>query len=80
MPSADSPLLLVRKQINDIEVGYPEMDIQIAELAVRHAVASGTRSNPSDLFMLPHHVINQWFRDEAIRFLDEGAKRKQAGV
>lgn len=62
----------------DISLGFPPEDIAIAKITVRHLVATGQRQCISDLMMLPDHAINEWYDQEAIRFLEEQAARRRA--
>lgn len=60
----DEELLKLRMQ-------FPMADIMAAKVVVKMLVLSGIRKGPSDLLVLPGHLLEQWFNDEAVRYLQE---------
>lgn len=47
------------------------MDIMSAKVYVKRLVQSGYRKGPSDLLVLSDHALEQWYSEEAVRYLEE---------
>jgi len=63
-----------------VELGFEQMDLAVAKIVVREQVARGTRQGPTDLLMLPDHLIEEWYEKEAVNFLREQKERRQDGA
>jgi len=50
----------------------------VAKIVVRELIRRGARTGPSDLLMLPDHIIEQRYEEEARRFLQENKARRLA--
>ena len=48
----------------------------MAKITVRELIRRGARKGPSDLLMLPDHLIEQWYEEDARRFLQENKARR----
>jgi hypothetical protein len=43
-------------------------------------VRRGLRKGPSDLLVLPDYILEQWYDEDALRYLRENKERQQAPV
>ena len=60
------------------EHGYQRLDLAVARVMVKRLVEAGYRKGPSELLVLPQNEIELWYDQEAVRFLDENLKQRQA--
>ena len=61
-----------------VSLGFSRQEIAAAKVVVKRLVGSQMRKGPTDLLLLPRHHVEQWFNDEAVRYLQEQkAKRSQ---
>lgn len=67
-PNADEQAVAAR-------MGWPLTQIMSAKVLVKRLVQSGFRKGPSDLLVLSDQALEQWYTDEAVRYLQE---RKEA--
>lgn len=51
-----------------------------AKVLVKRLVQSGYRKGPSDLLVLPDHALEQWYTDEAVRYLQERKQERSKPV
>lgn len=51
--------------------GFTLMDVMSAKVLVKRLVQSGMRKGPSDLLVLPSHILEEWYSQEAVRYLKE---------
>lgn len=51
-----------------------------AKVMVKLLVKSGVRKGPSDLLVLPDHLIEEWYNDDAVRYLQEQKERRSKPV
>lgn len=61
-----------------VSVGWSRKDIEVAKVAVRWLVLSGRRECISDLLCLPESAIEAWYEQDAIRYLNENARRRES--
>jgi hypothetical protein len=47
------------------------MDIMAAKVMVKRLVQSGYRPGPSELLVLSDRALEEWYTDEAVRYLQE---------
>lgn len=59
-----------------VELDFSIEDLLVAKITVRELIRRGARKGPSDLLMLPDHLIEQWYEEDARRFLQENKARR----
>lgn len=64
----------------DVRVGFKESDLAVARIMVRRLVRAGYRKGPTDYLILTDSSLDQWFNEEAVRWLHEQGKTKQGGA
>jgi len=62
-----------------VELSFPQWEVDIAKIVVRHLVATGKRQCISDLMMLSGPAMEEWFAQDAIRYLQEQKALRQDG-
>ena len=58
--------------------GMSRLDLAIARMVVKKQVRAGFRKGPSDYLVLPDSEIEHWLDEEAVRYLEENLKGRQA--
>ncbi len=61
----------------DVTLGFDRMELAVAKIVVREQIARGLRKGPSDLLILPDHLLDEWLEAEAVHFLQEQKARRQ---
>lgn len=76
------PLLSISSTPDDVKAQFPLMDVMAAKVLVKRLVQSGMRKGPSELLTLPDYLLEQWYTDEAYRYLQEqkAARSKPVAV
>ena len=64
----------------EVSLGFSRQDIAAAKVVVKRLVGSQMRKGPTDMLLLPRHHVEQWFNDEAIRYLKEQKAKRSAPV
>lgn len=54
-----------------VDLGWPLQDIMAAKVMVKRLVGAGYRKGPPDMMILPAHVVEDWFTEDAVRYLKE---------
>ena len=54
------------------------LDIAAAKVLVKVLVASGQRPASKNLLVLPEHALEEWYTQEAVRYLQERKAAKQS--
>ncbi len=65
---------------SNVTLGFSRLDIAAAKVLVRRLVENGHRKGPTDLMVLPAHVVEQWLTDEAVRYLQEQKSVRQRPI
>ena len=60
--------------------GFSRLDIAVARVAVKKMIKKGVRKGPSDYLLLFDSEVEKWFDEEAIRYLEENLKKRQANA
>lgn len=61
-------------------MGWPLADIMAAKVLVKRLVQSGMRKGPTDLLVLPDHLIEEWYNAEAVRYLQEQKEKRSKPI
>lgn len=57
--------------------GFSRLNIAAARVLVKRLVRSGLRKGPTNYLLLSDHVLEQWYSDEAVRYLHEQATNRR---
>lgn len=63
-----------------LKMSFPYQDIMAAKVVVKRLVGSGMRKGPNDLLVIPNAVADQWYTDEAVRYLQEQKEKRSKPV
>lgn len=61
-------------------MSFPYQDIMAAKVMVKRLVGAGMRKGPNDLLVIPNAVADQWYTDEAVRYLQEQKEKRSKPV
>lgn len=61
-------------------MGWPLLDIMTAKVLVKRLVQSGMRKGPSELLVLSDHALEEWYTDDAVRYLQEQKEKRSKPV
>lgn len=67
-------------QDEGIALGFSRADIATAKVVVKMQVGKGLRKAPTDALILPRHHVEEWFNEEAVKFLKEQKAARQRPV
>jgi len=56
------------------------MDVMSAKVFVKRLVQSGMRKGPSELLVLSDHALEQWYSEEAVRYLLERKAAREVPI
>ena len=51
--------------------GFTRLEIASARVLIKRLVRSGLRKGPSDLLILSDHTLEQWYDEDAVKYLHE---------
>jgi len=63
-----------------LKMSFPYQDIMAAKVMVKRLVGAGVRKGPNDLLVIPNAVAEQWYTDEAVRYLQEQKEKRSQPV
>lgn len=66
--------------VKALETNFSYQDIMAAKVLVKRLVGSEMRPGPKDLLLLPNAVAEQWYTDEAVRYLQEQKEKRSQPV
>jgi hypothetical protein len=66
--------------IQNVSLGFSELDIAAAQVVVKRLVANQWRKGPSDLLVVEPSALIQWWREDAIAWLREQKAERQGRV
>lgn len=64
----------------DVALGFSLEDVMAAKVVVKRLVQNGLRKAPSDLLVLPDRVLEEWYNQDAVRYLQEQKAKRQQPV
>lgn len=67
-------------QDDALKADFPYQDIRAAKVLVKRLVGAGVRKGPTDLLVIPNAVAEQWYTDEAVRYLKEQKEKRSQPV
>ena len=74
------PLLSTSSIPDELKAEWPLIQVMSAKVLVKRLVQSGMRKGPSELLTLPDYLLEQWYTDEAYRYLQEQKEKRSKPV